>query len=138
MPYIKQENRERARTNPQCAGELNYAITMLIIEHIKKHGLSYQVINNVLGSLASSQERVGEFVSQGESDVVNLSFSISTLCYEYYFDQCKDCCVSSNFIGVYTDIKGALEGAKLELYRRIASVYEDQAIIRNGDVYNTE
>ncbi len=33
------------------------------------------------------------------------------------------------------DIVGALEGAKLELYRRVASPYEDQKIEENGDVY---
>lgn len=32
------------------------------------------------------------------------------------------------------DIIGALEGAKLEMYRRIASPYEDKKIEDNGDV----
>jgi hypothetical protein len=33
------------------------------------------------------------------------------------------------------DCIGALEGAKLELYRRIAAPYEDEKIKENGDVY---
>lgn len=33
------------------------------------------------------------------------------------------------------DIVGALEGAKLEFYRRVASPYEDEKIKENGDVY---
>ena len=33
------------------------------------------------------------------------------------------------------DIVGALEGAKLEFYRRVAVPYEDQKIKENGDVY---
>jgi len=33
------------------------------------------------------------------------------------------------------DIVGALEGAKLEFYRRIAAPYEDLKIKENGDVY---
>jgi len=33
------------------------------------------------------------------------------------------------------DIIGALEGAKLEFYRRIVVPYEDQKIEENGDVY---
>ena len=33
------------------------------------------------------------------------------------------------------DIIGALEGAKLEFYRRVAAPYEDQKIQENGDVY---
>lgn len=33
------------------------------------------------------------------------------------------------------DVLGALEGAKLEFYRRIAVPYEERKIIENGDVY---
>jgi len=33
------------------------------------------------------------------------------------------------------DVVGALEGAKLEFYRRVASPYEDKKILENGDVY---
>ena len=32
------------------------------------------------------------------------------------------------------DCLGALEGAKLEFYRRVAAPYEDAAIARNGDI----
>lgn len=35
----------------------------------------------------------------------------------------------------YNDVLGALEGAKLELYRRRIARYEDAKIIENGDVY---
>jgi len=35
----------------------------------------------------------------------------------------------------YNDIIGALEGAKLELYRRRISKYEDRKAVENGDVY---
>jgi len=33
------------------------------------------------------------------------------------------------------EVIGALECAKLELYRRIAAPYEDVKIVENGDVY---
>lgn len=33
------------------------------------------------------------------------------------------------------DVLGALEGAKLEFYRRVAAPYEDMKIEENGDVY---
>ena len=33
------------------------------------------------------------------------------------------------------DALGALEGCKLELYRRLVGPYEDQKIAENGDVY---
>lgn len=32
------------------------------------------------------------------------------------------------------DVVGALEGAKLEFYRRVASTYEDNKIASNGDI----
>jgi hypothetical protein len=35
----------------------------------------------------------------------------------------------------FNDVLGALEGAKLELYRRRIAGYEDKKIIENGDVY---
>lgn len=36
------------------------------------------------------------------------------------------------------DVLGALEGCKLELYRRQAAPYENKKIIDNGDVYTRE
>jgi hypothetical protein len=36
---------------------------------------------------------------------------------------------------VYNDIIGALECAKLEMYRRMVAPYEDIKIKENGDVY---
>lgn len=41
----------------------------------------------------------------------------------------------------YTNINdclGALEGAKLEFYRRVAVPYEDKKLEENGDVYSEE
>ena len=37
--------------------------------------------------------------------------------------------------GVINEVVGALEGAKLEYYRRVAAPYEDKKIKENGDVY---
>ncbi len=36
---------------------------------------------------------------------------------------------------IINDVLGALEGAKLEFYRRVVVPYEDQKIIENGDAY---
>ena len=41
---------------------------------------------------------------------------------------------NSNYQGI-NDIIGALEGAKLEFYRRVAAGYEDTKLEQNGDVY---
>jgi hypothetical protein len=37
----------------------------------------------------------------------------------------------------FNDIIGALEGAKAEFIRRVVNPYEDEAMKRNGDVYDT-
>ena len=83
MPYIKQERRDaiRAGAKPQDAGELNFAISILVDEYLEARGpLRYAHLNEVVGAM--------------------------------------DC-------------------AKLELYRRVASPYEDQKIVENGDVYQS-
>jgi hypothetical protein len=83
MPYIKQDRRDaiRAGAKPLDAGELNFAITVLVDAYLKDKGpIRYAHLNEVVGAL--------------------------------------DC-------------------AKLELYRRVAAPYEDQKIDENGDVYES-
>ncbi len=81
MPYIKKEDRESvARIGPVTAGELNYAITILLLNYWNLHSKNYLTIN---------------------------------------------------------DLIGALEGAKLEFYRRIVVPYENTKITQNGDVYGS-
>lgn len=79
MPYIAKERRAHVKLPGEAAdpGELNFAITNLILAYIQQHR-TYQGINDVLG---------------------------------------------------------ALEGAKLEFYRRYVEKYEDGKIVINGDVY---
>jgi hypothetical protein len=80
VPYILKVFRKDIDNNwrdPQNSGELNYAITKLVLEYYEQEG-GYSSINDVLG---------------------------------------------------------ALEGAKLEFYRRVAAPYEDTKIEENGDVY---
>jgi len=81
MPYITRAQRDLLATGipPSHPGELNYAITKMLVQYIDNHGLSYHVINDILG---------------------------------------------------------ALEGAKLEFYRRVAVPYENTKLATNGDVYN--
>ena len=59
--------------------------------------------------------------------VGELNYCITKLIHQYLRD--KGICYQH-----YNDVIGALEGAKLELYRRYASVYEDSKISENGDV----
>jgi hypothetical protein len=79
MPYIQPTDRTaETAAAPQTAGELNYAVTLLIRDYFQRKGGNYQAAN---------------------------------------------------------DIVGALEGAKLEFYRRVVGPYEDTKIEANGDVY---
>ena len=53
MPYIKQERRVALCENtsrPQNAGELNYCITMMLVEYWMAHGPKYQIINDIVGA----------------------------------------------------------------------------------------
>jgi len=61
------------------------------------------------------------------SNAGELNFLITTFIRDYYNK--KPCYQSIN------DIVGALEGAKLEFYRRIAAPYENNKMFENGDVY---
>lgn len=54
MPYIDKEKRIAAIVMPETPGELNYAITKLVIGYVQRKGLSYSVINDVLGVLSGA------------------------------------------------------------------------------------
>jgi len=58
-----------------------------------------------------------------------LNYLFSRLIKQYIDNQEKFCYQTIN------DIVGALEGAKLEFYARIARPYEEGKINSNGDVY---
>ena len=68
----------------------------------------------------------GEYQTPGE-----LNYEISFLLNEYI----KQHGLSYSTIN---DIVGALEGAKLEFYRRVAAPYEEKKIKDNGDVYDVD
>ena len=57
-----------------------------------------------------------------------LNFQISILIKNYFES-------NSNYQGI-NDIVGALEGAKMEFYRRVAVPYENAKIELNGDIYD--
>ncbi|HLD91634.1 MAG TPA: hypothetical protein VI911_11605 [Patescibacteria group bacterium] len=56
-----------------------------------------------------------------------LNYLITSICYMFIE---RDVAKYQDF----NDAIGALEGAKLEMYRRIISPYEDKKIEQNGDV----
>jgi hypothetical protein len=51
MPYIKEEHRERARKWPTNAGELNYQLTMFVLEYLATYGHTYDNMNEIVGTL---------------------------------------------------------------------------------------
>jgi len=57
-----------------------------------------------------------------------LNYCISTVIRDYWK-------YGSKSYQTINDILGALEGAKLEFYRRVAVPYEEQKIKENGDIY---
>ena len=57
MPYIKQDAKERlASTVPLNSGELNFKLTMEIIDYLVIHGLSYQTCNDIVGALDNCKD----------------------------------------------------------------------------------
>jgi len=57
MPYIPQPDRPEAAHHPVNAGELTFAMTVLVINYIRRKGLRYQTLCEVQGALqCTSQE----------------------------------------------------------------------------------
>lgn len=76
------------------------------------------------------QERRGilrDFYDQPDNSG-ELNFQLTQVVLEYMEKHGKS-------YAAVNDILGALEGAKLEFYRRVAAPYEDRKIAENGDVY---
>lgn len=65
---------------------------------------------------------------RGPESPGELNYAITTLLRNYWNDHQES-------YDIINDIIGALEGAKLEFYRRVAAPYEDKKITQNGDVY---
>jgi len=55
MPYIREEERYIAGITPRNVGELNYAITCLLIDYMDVHGLKYATINDCMGALEGAK-----------------------------------------------------------------------------------
>lgn len=58
-----------------------------------------------------------------------LNYKLTMVCNDYFHLNGKN-------YQAFNDIIGALEGCKLELYRRKVAPYEDIKIEENGDVYD--
>lgn len=57
-----------------------------------------------------------------------LNYAITVLCNAYFQEH------GAGYTAI-NDVVGALEGAKLEFYQRVAIPYEQRKMLENGDVY---
>lgn len=59
MPYIPQERREYLKQFPSVVdnpGELNFLLTQVALDYLKKHGMSYATCNDIVGALESAKQ----------------------------------------------------------------------------------
>jgi hypothetical protein len=136
MPYIEQEKRDAilAGARPQDAGELNFAITTLADNDLKNKGrIRYAHVNDVIGAIDCAKlelyRREASPSGAKPLDLGELNSAITTLVDNYLKDKGGDRYSHLN------EVIGAMDCAKLELYRRVAAPYEDKKIEENGDVY---
>jgi len=76
----------------------------------------------------NTEKRINLADGMTPKDAGELNYSITTLLIDYI-------AIKKLNYQTINDIVGALEGAKLEFYRRIAAPYENVKINQNGDVY---
>jgi len=62
MPYIKQEERTKITVRPMeglsCPGNLNYLITLLCNDYVRKNEESYQTYNDIIGVLECAKQEI--------------------------------------------------------------------------------
>lgn len=74
------------------------------------------------------QRSLDYLLEHGIENSGQLNYYLTELLNDYIKQQGKE-------YTTYNDIVGALECAKLEIYRRVVSVYEDEKLLENGEVY---
>jgi hypothetical protein len=56
MPYIDAEARRQVEKHgPANAGELNYVLTRTVLAYMRRVGLRYQTINDIVGALEGAK-----------------------------------------------------------------------------------
>jgi hypothetical protein len=70
MPYIKKINRARLLPHvaPTTPGELNFVITTLAREYLKRRGTSYKTINEIVGAMECAKLEFARRVVAGYED----------------------------------------------------------------------
>lgn len=87
MPYIKQQDREKFNSSAKdiadkasCAGDLNYALTVIIQSYIEKKGLNYANCNEIVGMLdCCKMEFYRKIVAPYEEKKINENGDVSII-----------------------------------------------------------
>jgi hypothetical protein len=134
MPYIKPEDRFRALSEPQNAGELNYCLTMTSWKYLQTKGECYQTYNDIFACLHCAEFVYDEMTERHDNPKTpgDLRETIAHILVKFTGTQARKG-LSARF-----DIRGAVECCKMELYRRLTAPYEDLKITQNTDVFPKE
>jgi hypothetical protein len=129
MPYITRDEREelesgRASSFKLSAGQINFLITRAIDVELSSRGVSYSVLNDIVGDLDMLQVRIAAGLSVRSDDSVQLQWM------QWIIESWMSLSGATA-----RDAVGVLGCVREELYRRVAAPYEDSKVMANGDVY---
>lgn len=135
MPYIKQEDRNRVDETAiaKSRGELNYLISKTLNQYIKDNGLTYthcdevvEVLNAIIECFRNPKHIDNNLVVT----VTDPKQKILTAKLMYIIGN-----VDKQAINTHYALFGVLDCVKMEFYRRVVAVLEDEKIQINGDIY---
>lgn len=146
MPYIKNDNNVKeqimnGRQLPQNVGELNYFVTAqclkwLASQRVNPFGGSrktnYNQFNYVIGRLVEVENTFVEYALTVDNNIPRQFLDIHKTIRAYMNKRIE---VMEPVDEIYTDVRGVLRCAQLEMYRRMIAAYEDEKIKEKGDVY---
>ncbi len=165
MPYLTGFRKDEMRKGDysKVAGDLNYALTTVIIQYLVRKKLRYQTLNDIVAALLLATDEFQERVRQPlqffpgivQDAIYTVLFAFieiwkkKELLYRrweepetphelrHVFTMLIYRYLADNGVSDQTvcDVRGALDLANKEFCRRIVYPYEDRAIIKNGDVY---
>tara|TARA_Y100000296_G_C5178378_1_gene261563 strand:+ start:2143 stop:2556 length:414 start_codon:yes stop_codon:yes gene_type:complete len=137
MPYLTDEQKlDLAIRDIVVEGELNYSLTIKCLKKVRDMGVCYTSYNGIIGCLVE----LGNHVNVRDRLIHPPAPTLSRFTSELYrfvvkFENRKTN-LTKDGIDLKARILGAVECAKLELYRRAVVPYEKKKIKENGDVYD--
>ena len=127
MPYLKNESKSKALKKQTCAGELNYALTVLFLCYLDRNRECYQTYNDIMSTLADPFVLPKPLEIKEPKTARELGSMVSFVIGKY---------ISDNHSADYQlDLRGCFLCCSMEFYRRMAAIYEDKKMEENGDVF---